>query len=75
MEVPIKNKEEKNRRLWQSYIVIALVSIAFYTDRFIGTYTGDWKVYAIIVAAVFAVGAGYITVTDIIERKLWGGQK
>jgi len=75
METPIKNKKERNRRLWQSYIVIVLVSIAYYTDRFIGTYTGDWKVYAIIVAAVFAVGAGYITVTDIIERKLWGGQK
>jgi len=68
-----KNKKDRNRRLWQAYIVIALVSIAFYTDRFgPGTYTGDWKVYAIIVAAVFAVGAGYITVTDIIERKLWG---
>lgn len=68
-----KNQKDRNRRLWQAYIVIALVSIAFYTDRFgPGTYTGDWKVYAIIVAAVFAVGAGYITVTDIIERKLWG---
>lgn len=67
-----KNQEDRNRRLWQAYIVIALVSIAFYTDRFIGTYSGDWKVYGIIVACVFAVGAGYITVTDIIERKIWG---
>jgi len=76
METPIKNNKERNRRLWQSYIVIVLVSLAYYTDRFgPGTYTGDWKVYAVIVAAVFAVGAGYITVTDIIERKLWGGKK
>lgn len=68
-----KNNKDRNRRLWQAYVVIALVSIAFYIDRFgPGTYSGDWKVYAIIVAAVFAVGAGYITVTDIIERKLWG---
>jgi len=68
-----KNKKDRNRRLWQAYIVIALVSLAFYTDRFgPGTYSGDWKVYAIVVACVFAVGAGYITVTDIIERKLWG---
>jgi len=67
------NSKDRNRRLWQAYIVIALVSIAFYTDRFgPGTYSGDWKIYAIIVAAIFAVGAGYITVTDIIERKLWG---
>jgi len=70
-----KNKKDRNRRLWQAYVVIALVSIAFYLDRFgPGEYSGDWKVYAIIVAAVFAVGAGYITVTDIIERKLWGGK-
>jgi len=72
MAEPI-NSKDRNRRLWQAYIVIALVSIAFYTDRFgPGTYSGDWKIYAIIVAAIFAVGAGYITVTDIIERKLWG---
>ncbi len=64
----VKNKEEKNRRLKQSYIVIALVTIAFYTDRFIGTYTGDWKTYAWIVSIVFAVGAGYITVTDALDR-------
>jgi len=68
-----KNQKDRNRRLWQAYIVIALVSVAFYADRFgPGTYSGDWKVYAIIVAAVFAVAGGYITVTDIIERKLWG---
>ena len=63
-----KNKVEKNRRLKQAYVVIALVSIAYFTDRFIGIYTGDWKVYAIIVAAIYAVGAGYLTVTDIIDR-------
>ncbi len=68
----LKNNEDRNRRLKYAYIVIGLVTIAYYTDRFIGTYTGDWKVYAIIVAAVFAVGAGYITVTDIIEKKLLG---
>jgi len=63
-----KNKEERNRRLWQAYVVTALVTIAYYTDRFIGTYTGDWKVYAYVVGAVFAIGAGYITVTDALDR-------
>lgn len=63
-----KNKEERNRRLKQAYVVIALISIAYYTDRFIGTYTGDWKVYAIIIGIVFAIGAGYLTVTDVIDR-------
>ena len=68
-----KNNKERNRRLWFASIVIALISVAYYTDRFgPGAYTGDWKEYAIIVAAVFAVGAGLITVTDIIERKLLG---
>lgn len=63
-----KNNEERNRRLKQAYVVILLVSIAFYTDRFIGTYTGDWKIYAYVIGAVFAIGAGYITVTDILDR-------
>ena len=69
----LKNNKERNRRLWLASVVIGLISIAYYTDRFgPGTFTGDWKAYAIIVAAVFAVGAGLITVTDIIERKLLG---
>lgn len=63
-----KNNEEKNRRLKQAYVVIALVSVAYFTDRFIGTYTSDWKVYAYVIGAVFAIGAGYITVTDAIDR-------
>jgi len=68
MAVP-KNDKDRNRRLWQAYVVIALVSIAFYSDRFgPGTYSGDWKVYAYIVGGVFAVLGGYITVTDIVDR-------
>ena len=68
-----KNNRERNRRLWLASAVIALISIAYYTDRFgPGTYSGDWKEYAIIIAIIFAVGAGLITVTDIIERKLLG---
>jgi len=75
-----KNKKERNRRLWFASVVVFLISVAYYTDRFgPGTYTGDWKVYAIITAAIFAVGAGYLTVTDIIDRlilrkKLLGGK-
>jgi len=68
MAVP-KNDKDRNRRLWQAYVVIALVSVAFYLDRFgPGTYSGDWKVYAYIVGGVFAVLGGYITVTDIVDR-------
>ena len=63
-----KNNEERNRRLKYAYIVIGLVTIAYYTDRFIGTYTGDWKVYAYIVGTVFAIGAGYLTVTHVLDR-------
>lgn len=64
-----KNHKERNRRLWQAYIVIALVSIAFYLDRFgPGTYSGDWKIYAYIVGTVFAIGAGYLTVTHVLDR-------
>lgn len=63
-----KNDEERNRRLKYAYIVIGLVTIAYYTDRFIGTYAGDWKTYAYIVGAVFAVGAGYLTVTHVLDR-------
>ena len=71
----LKNNKERNRRLWLASAVIVLISIAYYTDRFgSGAYTGDWKDYAIIVAAIFAVGAGLITVTDFIERKLLGGK-
>ena len=50
--------------------VIALVTVAYYTDRFIGIYTGDWKVYAYIVGGVFAFIGGYLTLTDIYARKL-----
>ena len=63
-----KNKVERNRRLWQAYVIIALVSVAYYTDRFVGTYTGDWKIYAYIIGSIYAVSAGYLTVTDIIDR-------
>ena len=62
------SKEERNRRLKLGIAVIALITIAYYTDRFIGTYTGDWKVYAYVIGTVFAIGAGYITVTDAIDR-------
>jgi len=65
----VKNNEEKNRRLKLGIVVIALVTIAYYTDRFIGIYTGDWKVYAYIVGGVFGFIAGYITLTDIFGRK------
>ena len=64
----LKNNEERNRRLKYAYIVIGLVTVAYYTDRFIGTYTGDWKVYAYIVGTIFAVGAGYLTVTHVLDR-------
>ncbi len=64
----LKNNEDRNRRLKQAYVVIGLISIAFYTDRFIGTYTGDWKVYAYVVGTVFAIGAGYLTVTHVLDR-------
>ena len=64
-----KNKEDRNRRLWLASAVIMLVTIAFYTDRFgPGTYTGDWKTYAYVVGIVFAIGAGYLTVTHVLDR-------
>ena len=62
-------KEEKNRRLRLAFIVIALVTIAFYADRFVGNYTGGWKDYAYIVGIVFAIGAGLLTVTDVFGKK------
>jgi len=65
----VKNNEEKNRRLKLGITVIALVTVAYYTDRFIGVYTGDWKVYAYIVGGVFAFIGGYLTLTDIFARK------
>ena len=44
-----KNNEERNRRLWMGTAVIMLVTVAYFTDRFgPGTYTGDWKEYALI---------------------------
>ena len=64
----VKNNEERNRRLKLAIAVVALITIAYYTDRFIGIYTGDWKVYAYVIGTVFAIGAGYITVTDAIDR-------
>lgn len=64
-----KNKEDRNRRLKQAYIVIGLVTFAFYLDRFgPGAYTGDWKIYAYVVGIVFAIGAGYLTVTHVLDR-------
>jgi len=75
-----KNKKERNRRLWFASVVVFLISVAYYTDRFgPGAYTGDWKAYAIIIGIVFAIGAGYLTVTDVIDRlilrkKLLGGK-
>ena len=63
-----ENNKERNRRLWLASAVIALISIAYYTDRFIGTYTGEWKTYAYFVGIVFAIGAGLLTVTDILDR-------
>ena len=64
-----KNNEDRNRRLKQAYIVIGLVTFAFYLDRFgPGVYTGDWKIYAYIVGTVFAIGAGYLTVTHVLDR-------
>jgi len=63
------NKEERNRRLKFACAVITLITIAFYLDRFgPGTYTGDWKIYAYIVGVVFAIGAGYLTVTHVLDR-------
>lgn len=63
------NNEERNRRLKQAYIVIALVTVAFYMDRFgPGIYTGDWKIYAYVVGIIFAIGAGYLTVTHVLDR-------
>jgi len=64
-----KNKTEKNRRLKLGIATIVLVSIAYYTDRYLGTYTGDWKIYSYIVGGVFAFIGGYITMTDILGRK------
>ncbi len=66
--VELKNNDEKNRRLRYAYVVIGLVSVAYYTDRFIGTYTGDWKVYAYVVGGIFAFGAGYLTITHVLDR-------
>ena len=64
-----KNNKERNRRLWLASAVIALISIAYYTDRFgPGAYTGDWKIYAYIVGIIFAIGAGYLTVTHVLDR-------
>ena len=64
-----KNKKERNRRLWLASAVIMLISVAYYTDRFgPGTYTGDWKIYAYIVGTIFAIGAGYLTVTHVFDR-------
>ena len=64
-----KNNEERNRRLWMGTAVIMLVTVAYFTDRFgPGTYTGDWKEYALIIGGTFAVLGGYITVTDIVDR-------
>ncbi len=64
-----KNKEERNRRLKFACVVIALVTFAFYMDRFgPGTYTGDWKIYAYVIGIVFAIGAGYLTVTHVLDR-------
>ena len=68
IEAEANNKKDRNRRLKYAYIVIGLVTIAYYTDRFIGTYTGDWKVYAYVVGTVFAIGAGYLTVTHVLDR-------
>ncbi len=68
IEAEAKNNKEGNRRLKYAYIVIGLVTVAYYTDRFIGTYTGDWKVYAYVVGTVFAIGAGYFTVTHVLDR-------
>jgi len=61
-------KEEKERRLKMGIAVIALITIAYYTDRFIGTYTGDWKIYAYMIGGTFAVLGGYITITDVVDR-------
>ena len=66
----VKDNEEKNRRLKLGVAIIALVTVAYYTDRFIGVYTGDWKVYAYIVGGVFGFIGGYLTLTDIFARKL-----
>ena len=63
------NKAERNRRLKLGIAVIALVTLAYYTDRFIGTYTGDWKEYAYIVGGVFAFIGGYLTLTDLFGKK------
>lgn len=65
-----KNNEERNRRLKLGIAVIVLVTIAYYTDRFIGVYTGDWKVYAYIVGGVFGFIGGYLTLTDIFGKKV-----
>jgi len=64
-----ENNKERNRRLKLGIAVIALVTIAYYTDRFIGIYTGDWKVYAYLVGGVFGFIGGYLTLTDIFGKK------
>ena len=63
-----ENNKERNRRLWLASAVIVLISVAYYTDRFIGTCTGGWKTYAYFVGIVFAIGAGLLTVTDVLDR-------
>lgn len=65
-----KSKVERNRRLRLGIATIALVTIAYYADRFgPGAYTGDWKEYAYIVGGVFAFIGGYLTLTDIFGKK------
>lgn len=61
--------EERNRRLKLGIAAIILITIAYYTDRYIGIYTGDWKVYAYVVGAVFGFIGGYLTLTDILGKK------
>lgn len=65
-----KNKKDRERRMKLGIATVTLVTIAYYTDRYIGTYTGDWKVYAYVVGAIFAFIGGYITLTDIFGKKI-----
>lgn len=64
-----KNKE-RNRRLKLGIAAIILVTIAYYTDRYIGTYSGDWKIYAYVIGMIFAFIGGYLTLTDIFRKKI-----
>ena len=64
------NKIERNRRLKLGIAAIALVTLAYAIAKITNDMSGDWWKFSLLVVGIVGFIGGYITLTDILGKKL-----